>query len=81
MYVYRIVEDTINEECEEGFETEFSYITHENKYSQEDFSAICKKAYDLVNGTVYSFKLIRVMCEKFGFKAIEPIATFQYEIE
>ncbi|AZV43654.1 hypothetical protein BAOM_3045 [Peribacillus asahii] len=82
MYVYRIVEEEINEEMEDGFATDFSYVTHEQKFSEVEFEDMCKKAITMSEEkTVYSFYLIKILCSEFGFEKLNPVASFQYTIE
>lgn len=82
MYVYRIIEEEINEEMEDGYTTDFSYVTHNHKFTEVEFYDICKKAISMCEEkTVYSFYLIDILCNEFGFEKLNPVASFQYTIK
>lgn len=82
MYNYKLEMSYENDSLNDGVGLDVFYLTHNNKYSTQEFEEICKKA-SMESMTIYNeltlYTLVKVLKEKYGFKGIMIEASFGFE--
>lgn len=75
MYVYELT----------AFEySDFSYwlLSHEKKYSEEEFKAIVREADSKIKKNCHEWgyinDLISILGQQYGFKSVEPVTCYVY---
>lgn len=76
MYIYKIESSAVCDSEDEVF-FDIDYMTHEKKFTQEEFDMMCK---DVINNEteIYNYTLKKRL-KDLGFEYLNPVASFSYE--
>jgi ABC-type glycerol-3-phosphate transport system substrate-binding protein len=81
MYIYQIINYYYNEEMKDNIYG-FAYVVHDEKYSYEEFSEMCKEAKEkLGNKDIFSNDIGEYLIKNYGFKDIPIENNFEYDVD
>ena len=84
MNIYKLNMSYDDEGMEDGIGWDCEVLTHENKYTSEEFREICNMARIKSReeyGEVLLYNVTEVLVKDFGFKEIEFAASFDFHEE
>ena len=80
MYIYRIESSAECEESEDGIYFDIDYVTHEKRFSKNEFFEMCQNVLNKQKEK-YNHTLKIGLRDEYGFKFLEPLYDFRYEEE
>lgn len=77
MFIYQLCMSYEGSDGDCAFD--FEYVTHENEYSKEEFEKMCKESFNNKYNEKSNFVVKEHLKNKYGFKQLQPIRTFDFE--